>query len=222
MEGLIRQEHPSVILSGGDLINGKYPAESIQPAADLMNRLERIAPVLSGIGNHERKVLDGVYPTGGLLRQLDKRLLFPVAYLRNESHMMGDLRITGLDLDLMYYQKKGKIPSLSIRELDKLLGKKQPGIFTILLAHDPTFFPTYAAWGADLILSGHLHGGIIRMPQIGGLLSPRYTLFPRYDYGRFRIDRGSSSSTMIVTNGLGQHTIPLRINNIPEVVSLSF
>ena len=89
--------------------------------------------------------------------------------------------------------------------MEKLVGKPQPGEYHILLAHFPRYFPTYAAWGADLTLSGHNHGGIIRLPGIGGLVGPDPGLFPKYDHGEFTID----GRKMIVSAG--------KIEDRPEI-----
>ena len=76
------------------------------------------------------------------------------------------------------------------------------------------YFPAYAEWGADLVLSGHVHGGIMRLPLLGGVISPTLRLFPRYDGGLFQ----EGGSTMILGRGLGSHTIPIRIFNPGELV----
>ena len=101
--------------------------------------------------------------------------------------------------------------------LEGLLPEGRQDCFQILLAHNPDYFPAYAAWGADLVLSGHLHGGVIRLPLLGGVISPRLHLFPHYDGGKFTC----GNSTMIVSRGLGMHTIPFRFNNPGELVDIT-
>ena len=95
-----------------------------------------------------------------------------------------------------------------------ILGAPETDTYTILIAHNPDYFPEYAAWGADLVLSGHVHGGIARLPLLGGVLSPAYRLFPKYDGGMFR----ENNSIMILGRGLGTHTIPVRFLNPGELV----
>ena len=85
--------------------------------------------------------------------------------------------------------------------------------FNILLSHNPLYFETYEKWGADLIFSGHIHGGLINIPFIGGLLSPERKLFPKYSGGDYNIN----DSKMIVSRGLGYSTINLRVFNNPEI-----
>ena len=86
--------------------------------------------------------------------------------------------------------------------------------FTVLLSHRPELFDVYVDTGIDLVFSGHAHGGQFRLPFIGGLVAPNQGLFPKYDAGRFNED----NTTMIVSRGVGNSIIPLRINNPPEIV----
>jgi hypothetical protein len=102
--------------------------------------------------------------------------------------------------------------------LEQMIGKPNDDSFRLLLAHHPCYFDAYAGWGADLTLSGHLHGGIVRLPFFGGVVSPQIRLFPRYDKGMYTMD----GKKMIVSAGLGSHTIKLRINNPPELIIIDF
>ena len=74
----------------------------------------------------------------------------------------------------------------------------------------------YKTWGADIILSGHIHGGVIRIPFIGGVISPQFRLFPKFS-GEYK-KQGNTS--MIVSKGLGTHTIKVRFMNPAEIVVL--
>ena len=87
-----------------------------------------------------------------------------------------------------------------------------------MLTLRPYYFDTYAEYGADLVLSGHIHGGIVRFPLLGGLISPQMELFPKYDAGIYE----KNGTTMIVTRGLGTHFPPIRIANRPELIVLHF
>ena len=98
-------------------------------------------------------------------------------------------------------------------DLTAVLGEPNKNTFNILLAHHPDYFQAYADWGADLVLSGHLHGGMIRLPGVGGVISPGWRLFPRYDHGLYMM----RDKKMIVSAGLASHTIKLRVNNPPEL-----
>ncbi|MFR8545685.1 MAG: metallophosphoesterase, partial [[Clostridium] scindens] len=88
--------------------------------------------------------------------------------------------------------------------------------YQILLAHNPAYVAAYRKWGADLILSGHLHGGIVRIPGIGGVIAPDFTLFPKYSGDIYR----EEDATVVVSKGLGAHSVPIRLLNPAEMVVL--
>ena len=86
--------------------------------------------------------------------------------------------------------------------------------FTILLSHRPECFNVYQNKNIDLVLSGHAHGGQFRLPFLGGVIAPNQGLFPKYDAGIYT----ENGTTMIVSRGIGNSIIPVRINNRPEIV----
>ena len=90
-------------------------------------------------------------------------------------------------------------------------------VFAEFLAHNPEYFEAYAEWGADLTLSGHFHGGIINIPLIGGAISPRLKVLPKYTKGMYESEK-TSGKMMYLTSGIGQHSIKIKVNNIPEIV----
>ncbi len=83
-----------------------------------------------------------------------------------------------------------------------------------MLSHRPELFETYANCGADLVFSGHAHGGQFRLPFIGGLIAPNQGLFPKYDAGLYT----KGDTNMIVSRGLGNSIIPISFNSHPEIV----
>ena len=87
-------------------------------------------------------------------------------------------------------------------------------VFTILLSHRPELFDAYVECKADLVFSGHAHGGQFRLPFIGGIVAPNQGLFPEYDAGQFK----EGSTNMIVSRGIGNSILPFRVNNRPEIV----
>jgi predicted MPP superfamily phosphohydrolase len=140
-----------------------------------------------------------------------------VHFLINEAINMyrndDKVTITGLHIDSEYYQKL-PAPIMKTEYLRKIVGIPDNQCYNILIAHNPVYFNNYLEWGADLILSGHLHGGMVRLPGLGGIVSPQYKFFPRYDAGRFE----ESGKTMLVSRGLGTHTIKIRMFNRPELM----
>ena len=212
--------NPDLILVGGDMVNGTGSKEDLQPAVDLIKGLAKIAPLYYAYGNHEwRMITTGQEQDNdwdGYVRQLGPG----VHFLINESVTVplaeGKLHLYGLNLDMTHYRKDGD--PLTLEKLKQDLGEAKKDAPVVLLAHDPSWGAVYSQWGADLTLAGHFHGGVIRFPFIGGFVSPKYALFPHYDYGMYQ----EGENKMLVTSGLGQHTIPVRFNNLPEMVLVDF
>ena len=125
----------------------------------------------------------------------------------------ANMDIYGLEIDMDYYGKFKK-RNMETEYINRLLGKQQTSVFNILIAHNPDYFSTYADWGADLVVSGHIHGGLMKLPVLGGVISPALRLFPEYDGGEYK----KGKSTMILSRGLGTHTLPIRIFNPGELV----
>ena len=215
----IDEEKPDYIIAGGDMLVSKASHHS-EEAIKLMRKLAVRYPVYCGNGNHEERLLwrQKECPEAGEIYQNYKRALQDcgVHHLYNETIKIEEkgsyLYISGLELSECYYDKFTYHP-MSVSYMEKRLGTCQKDSFHILLAHNPYYFKTYASWGADLTLSGHLHGGIVRLPFIGGVIAPSYQLFPRYDAGLFRIGK----KRMIVSVGLGSHSIKIRLFNPPKI-----
>ena len=125
--------------------------------------------------------------------------------------------LSGLELEMDYYEK-GRIVPLEPSYLRERLAKPRADMFQIMLAHNPAYAREYARWGADVTFCGHNHGGLIRIPGIGSVISPQYTLFPRYDAGDIRF----GSRQVIVSRGLGTHTFHVRIFNRAELLEIKF
>ena len=88
--------------------------------------------------------------------------------------------------------------------------------FQLLLSHRPELFDIYVSTDIDLVLCGHAHGGQFRIPFIGGIVAPNQGLFPKYDAGIF----SENETTMVVSRGIGNSIIPIRLNNRPEIVMI--
>ena len=207
---------PEAILIAGDMLTSK-PGKSYEVAMDLLKELAKKYPIYYGMGNHETRLF--LYPEvyGDMGKDYEKDLNdVSIQLMRNESREESDnLRIIGLDMKRDYYKRFKKYP-MDSGYLQETLGEAKKDKYEILLAHNPDYFEEYAAWGADLVLSGHVHGGMMRLPILGGVVSPAFKFFPKYDGGFFK----QGKSTMILSRGLGMHTIPIRIFNPGELVSL--
>ena len=206
---------PDGILVAGDMLTAMRGADYCR-ALSLMEKLSARYRVYYGMGNHEYRL--GLYPDdypgmyegymSGLKRAGIEPLINETAYLPE-----CNIAICGAQIDRAYFRHFRRTP-METSYLSKLLGTPDGEIFQLLIAHNPVYFDAYAKWGADLVVSGHVHGGIMRLPALGGVLSPALTLFPKYDGGMFKED----NSTMILSRGLSSHTPPVRIFNPGELI----
>ena len=184
-----------------------------------LTELAKKYPVYYGNGNHEHRLK--LYPEnyGDMAGRYEEALTkIGIHRLVNEHKDLPEygIRIYGSEIDRLYYKRFG-IQPMNPEYLPGLLGQPSEAYFNILIAHDPDYFPKYADWGADLVLSGHVHGGMVRVPFWGkGVVSPNVRLFPKYDGGEFTIGK----SRMLLSRGLGMHTIPIRLFNPGEILEV--
>jgi len=208
---------PDLVLIGGDTIVGK-PGVSMDVGLDFIKEVAKRHHVYAANGNHEYRLK--IYPDtykdmyNHYLETLQRA---GVTLLSNQNVCLiineTPIVIHGLELNRSNYKRFNK-QELSVAELSKYLGEIEADKFHILLAHNPYYGPTYMSWGADLTLSGHYHGGIVRLPQNKALIGNDFQIFPSYAYGRHKED----GRYLIASAGLGEHTIPVRVNNPRELV----
>lgn len=215
----IEREQPDMILSAGDLLVGDKKKSS-EPAEKFVKFLAEKFPIYCGNGNHEQRMKEKTDTYGEKYNAYKERIVKSGAYLLENSSVLQEwegkkVRINGLEIPLSYYRKFSD-KKLDVKEIESRLGKAQEDEFEILLAHNPVYAETYAEWGADLILSGHLHGGIVRIPFCRGMITPQARFFPKYSGGKYEI----GEKTIVVSKGLGVHTIPIRLFNEAEVIVL--
>ncbi len=216
----IRQVRPDAVLIGGDMMVCKGKRD-VQVPLRLIRRLTREFPVYCGNGNHENRMVWERETYGGLYEEYrDQLKRMGVIYLENGTAAWGpDVEISGVDLEWRYYrkalfQKLDPLPrDYLTRRLGRVRGTGREEKFQILLAHSPMYFKEYAAWGADLTLAGHFHGGTIRIPGLGGVMTPQYQFFIPWCAGNFETD----GKRMLVSRGLGTHSINIRLNNRPQL-----
>lgn len=216
---LLDEMQPDLVLSGGDIPVSR-PGMSLEPALSFMERLAETYTVVCANGNHEyrMKLYPEVYGDMaeryfGALRRL------PVTLLENQDVKLQingiPLRICGYEMDREYYKRFSR-QELPVSEISQYFGGPSKEEYTILLAHHPGYRKTYLEWGADLTLSGHYHGGVMRLGAHRGIITPDFRIFNDKCYGRY--DR--EGQTALVTSGAGEHTIPLRLFNPRELVEI--
>lgn len=211
----IVKQKPDGILIAGDMYTSEKNERYLE-TAEFVSRLSEKYPVYYGNGNHEYKTRLKPEIFGSMYEDYMKRIKSTgTTALINEKVTLPpyNMNIYGLEIEYSYYKKLAD-RHMEAAYLEALLGKTDPHSFNLLIAHNPEYFETYAKWGADLTVSGHVHGGLVRLPGLGGVISPKLRIFPRYDGGLFEKD----GKTMILSRGLGTHTLPIRIFNPGELV----
>ena len=217
----VRKAKPDLVLIGGDMPTVKpWKEKDFSALARLFNRLAADYPIFYGLGNHEQRMKDEDY--SGWWEEYSSLLEgMGICILDNTSVQIrrkdSVLRITGLSLDGDYYNKL-KIKEADRAMVEKLVGPRTDMDYELLLVHNPIYMDAYSSWGADLVLSGHLHGGTIRIPVLGGVMTPQLQFFSPYTKG----DLTQGSTRMLVSAGLGTHSIDIRLNNRPELVVIRF
>lgn len=211
----IREQKPDIILIAGDILTAR-PGKSMEPALQLLRELAKEFPVYYGNGNHEYRLK--LYPQtyGNMAEEYGQALRdMKVDPLVNSHVNLEESGITVYGAEISrYYYKRFKQNSMDQEYMERLLGTPDNSCYTVLLAHNPDYFPQYARWGADLTVAGHVHGGVIRIPFLNrGVISPSLRLFPKFDGGIFR----EGESVMLLSRGLGMHTIPIRLFNPGEL-----
>lgn len=204
-----RKENPDLIFLTGDMLNEDETRTDI--CIDLVEQLVEIAPVYVSLGNHEIEYMnrDG---NNNLISEIEQA----GAVVLNGQYI--DMEVNGVPVRLGgvygYVLAPDKVKNSEQAFMEEFQDTDR---FKILLSHVPEgllLWKSMEYWDVDLVFSGHVHGGQVRLPFIGGLFDPEEGLFPTYTKGMFKCGNG----TMILSAGLGSSRGRLRINNFPEMV----
>lgn len=214
----IRNQHPDLILIGGDMLvrkDGNFYDKTVH----FLAKLPGICPVYCANGNHEQKLKELPDKYEQSYEEYKKALTASgIHMLENASETVKldevPVKLSGLEIPLGAYARFGK-KELSLKEITDRIGEHGDD-YQILLAHHPGYMKEYLAYGADLILGGHYHGCVVQLPGIGGVISTNFTLFPKYSGGIYQ----EGEQTAVVSRGLGTHSVPLRLWNWPELIVL--
>ncbi len=241
----IRECEPDIIVLTGDLVDSNHT--NVDRAVQFVDEIVKLCPVYYVTGNHEywldtseyEELMAGLTDAGVVI--LDDQV---VEISRGDSKF----RLVGLDdrslsdgtLGTLLNDQAGQKeePADNEKSHDMLQEDSEDKIqdvvqeiaennaqnvvhedsdeseFTVVLAHEPQYLSRYASTGVDLVLSGHAHGGQFRLPFVGGIVAPDQGFFPEYTAGEYYMD----STEMIVSRGLGNSVIPVRLFNYPEIV----
>ena len=195
----IKKTNPNLIFITGDLIDSnRY---NLDQSLELVRQIiGDIAPIYYVTGNHEIATND--------IDNIKTSLIdLGVKVLSNEERIIEyngeSIRIIGIE-----------DPLNGIPISEALSQFEQNDLFTLVLSHRPETFQDYIDNNMDIVFSGHAHGGQFRIPGVGGLVAPGQGLFPRYTAGMYT----ENTTHMIVSRGLGNSVIPVRVLNSPEIV----
>lgn len=194
----VKKTDPDLIFITGDLIDSnRY---NLDQSLELVRQIVDLAPIYYVTGNHEIATND-IENIKNSLTELG------VNVLSNEEqiieHKGEDIRIIGIEDPL-----NGILVNEALSQFE------ENDLFTLVLSHRPETFQDYVDYKMDVVFSGHAHGGQFRLPGLGGLVAPGQGLFPSYTAGMY----SENTTHMIVSRGLGNSAIPVRIFNSPEIV----
>lgn len=216
----IRRLKPDLVVMTGDMVNSTD--ENFDTFFSLAQTVAKEFDTYFIVGNHEQML--GERKTELFTQSLES---LGVTVLDNRSVLLerngSFIRLYGMWFHLRFYADRSPDADAAVQyalteeNITDILGKNDRKTYSLLLTHNPVYFDTYRAWGADLTLCGHMHGGMVRLPFAGGVYSPEKTFFPQYDAGLFTRD----NQTMIVSRGLGNGNLGFRFLNCPELVSIT-
>lgn len=216
----VREQKPDIVVVTGDMCRRWY--RDYTPITQLLEEVTKTAPVYYALGNHEldylrdygEEILDEIRKTGTVI--LDNEIA--------EVTVRGSkLSFLGLTRFKKFTDEDAVNPE--IEKQIRLINDFSSGDnYKILLCHYPEYAPKYFSGkyekyikcGFDLMLSGHAHGGLVRLPFIGGVIAPKQGLFPKYDKGIYDFE----SFRLVVSAGFGDAGYFFRINNPPEIVTV--
>jgi predicted MPP superfamily phosphohydrolase len=207
---LIKQQKPDIIALAGDIADDEAPIEGTKL---FLEGLKGFRPIYYVTGNHEFWSND-IKNIKDTIRKYDVHILennYEQIKVKNSNFVIGGID----DPDVVMYEK----PTLDLgREMnDRFFKLKDKSDFKILLAHRPELIELYKEFDFDLVLSGHSHGGQVRIPFIlNGLLAPNQGWFLKYAGGVYK----HGSLTHIVSRGVSYNPRLPRIFNPPEIVTI--
>lgn len=204
----IEIQKPNVIVITGDLIHN----DDNKYAINFIKKINKITDIYYVPGNHEAILKD----YKGFIKLLKDN---SVNVLDNKEKILkinkSEINLLGIVDPKIIDKESNEISKIANNNLKKIKYNKEN--YSILLSHRPCLIDIYKKEKLDLVLTGHAHGGQIRLPLIGGLYAPNQGILPKYTSGIINKD----NTSMIVSRGIGNSTFPLRVNNRPELVTIT-
>jgi len=204
----IKNFNPDMIVITGDILDSYN--NNMDIAYNILSQLAIVAPCYFVSGNHELRLPEEYEQLINRMKKLN------ITHLHNSKLFITknneSINLVGVE-DYNFFKNEDNLNHRAnfIKTLKELYSSNH---FNILLSHRPEKFPIYADIKYELIFSGHAHGGQWRIPFVGGIFSPSQGFFPKYTNGNYVLE----DSTMIVSQGLGNSSFPIRINNRIELI----
>lgn len=207
---LIAEQKPDVIFAAGDMISRGSDEKDIKHFLELLQKLLEIAPVYYSTGNHE---VDYMEEHGeGLLKKIADTGTVVLYDNFVETEIAGSaIRIGGTS---GHYRDINWEEQLDYAMQEEIGSTDVPAVVMMHMPENMVCDSAREKWSADLYISGHTHGGVWRIPGVGGLVAPTQGLFPKYDYGQYLVD---GRLNLIITSGLSGYDWIPRVFNRPEI-----
>ena len=200
---LIEAQQPDYIFVTGDVFDSRHT--KLDVSVDFLENAAKIAPLYYSPGNHESRLPE---------EYAALKAVPGITVLEDESIPLtrGENAVQLVGLCDPSFHHFGEYQTITL-----LRNLAQEEMYTLVLSHPPELFEGYCFTDADLVFSGHAHGGQFRIPGLGGLYVPTRGFFPKYTEGIHRQD----GTTMVVSRGLGNSLFPFRIMNPPDIVTVT-
>lgn len=204
LAALVREQQPDLIAMTGDFVEDESQLDATR---DLLDGISGCAPIYWVNGNHEwvKDVLPDL-----------RELLDSYGVIRLENRYLPVLRDGAQIIVAGVEDPNGRADMIKPNALAEMLREEYPEEFVLWLGHRNYWVRKYPALPVDLILSGHAHGGVVRLPGIGGLLNVNHSFGAEYEAGVYQGERFQ----MVVSRGLGNSVVVPRFLNRPELVKI--
>ena len=224
----LNKQNIDTLIIGGDLIICSKNNKSINKplfnnTIDFLYKIKNLTNIKNiyyGLGNHElnfynnNKLLFNNFKTK--LEKINIKLLY-----NEKINIKNDICLYSINLDNNYYKKclnfNKKKSILTNENIERFIGKINKNKYNIILCHNPDFSENLIEYGFDFVLSAHTHGGLFQLPIIGAVFSPEFMIFPKYSKGLYKY----KNKYIFVSSGLGEHTMHIRLNNLPAVYNIN-
>lgn len=216
----ISEQNPDAIFVVGDMLDDNDAENGFFKTTKMLNDLLDIAPVYFAYGNQEKEysgdILDGFVNTiteNGIIVLDDS---FVDCEINGQKIRIGGTMGHAFPFGRTMEEFESSDEYIFLKDMEKT------DLPTIVLAHMPDTFIFNGAhnyWSnIDLVVSGHTHGGVVRLPFVGGLYAPMQSFFPEYDYGFYML---GEKMQMVITSGLSGYKFIPRFLNLPEICVLN-